>query len=113
MNFRDVSNNFCWALDNSIFHSQIAAMQIEHKNIILTGAASGIGKALLNQLIDFEGIKIVAVDLNKMENTSEKSYILSVIYLNKRKSIDFLRSQSCNFTRLTFSLPMRFLLIMK
>ncbi|MDZ7898929.1 MAG: SDR family NAD(P)-dependent oxidoreductase [Arcicella sp.] len=47
-------------------------MQIQHKNIILTGAASGIGKALLLQLLDFEGIKIIAVDLNKVDIISEK-----------------------------------------
>jgi uncharacterized protein len=47
-------------------------MQIAYKNIILTGAASGIGKALLNQLLDFECVKILAVDLNVIENTSDK-----------------------------------------
>ena len=47
-------------------------MQIQHKNIILTGAASGIGKALLMQLLDFEGIKILAVDLNAVEIVSDK-----------------------------------------
>jgi uncharacterized protein len=41
-------------------------MQITHKNIILTGAASGIGKALLEQLLAFEGVRILAVDLNEM-----------------------------------------------
>jgi short-subunit dehydrogenase len=46
-------------------------MQITHKNIILTGAASGIGKALLEQLLAFEGIRILAVDLNKVETVSE------------------------------------------
>ena len=47
-------------------------MKIAQKNIILTGAASGIGKALLNQLLDFEGIKVIAVDLNTIENASDK-----------------------------------------
>jgi uncharacterized protein len=47
-------------------------MQIAYKNIILTGAASGIGKALLEQLLDFEGINIVAVDLNEIDIVSEK-----------------------------------------
>jgi short-subunit dehydrogenase len=47
-------------------------MKIHHKNIILTGAASGIGKALLNQLLDFEDIKVIAVDLNEIENASDK-----------------------------------------
>jgi uncharacterized protein len=47
-------------------------MQITHKNIILTGAASGIGKTLLSQLIDFEGVKIIAVDLNEVEIISDR-----------------------------------------
>ncbi|MES2517491.1 MAG: SDR family NAD(P)-dependent oxidoreductase [Bacteroidota bacterium] len=47
-------------------------MKIARKNIILTGAASGIGKALLMQLLDFEGINIVAVDLNEVEVISPK-----------------------------------------
>ncbi len=47
-------------------------MKITHKNIILTGAASGIGNALLNQLVGFEGVTVLAVDLNEVENTSNK-----------------------------------------
>jgi short-subunit dehydrogenase len=37
-------------------------MQISNKNIILTGAASGIGRALLNLLVDFDNVQILAVD---------------------------------------------------
>jgi uncharacterized protein len=62
-------------------------MQIAHKNIILTGAASGIGKALLNQLLDFEGIKIIAVDLNGIENYSDK-IIPFVCDLSQQTEID-------------------------
>jgi uncharacterized protein len=62
-------------------------MQINNKNIILTGAASGIGKALLNQLLDFEGIKIIAVDLNKIENASDK-IIPFVCDLSQQPEID-------------------------
>jgi uncharacterized protein len=42
-------------------------MNITHKNIILTGAASGIGNALLNQLLGFEGVNVLAVDLNEVD----------------------------------------------
>jgi short-subunit dehydrogenase len=62
-------------------------MQIAHKNIILTGAASGIGKVLLNQLIDFEGVKIIAVDLNGIENTSDK-IIPFVCDLSRQSEVD-------------------------
>ncbi len=36
-------------------------MQLDHKNIILTGAASGIGRALLNLLVEFPA-QLMAVD---------------------------------------------------
>lgn len=62
-------------------------MQIAHKNIILTGAASGIGKDLLSQLMDFEGVKIIAVDLNKIENTSDK-IIPFVCDLSQQSEVD-------------------------
>ncbi len=62
-------------------------MQIAHKNIILTGAASGIGKVLLSQLIDFEGVGIIAVDLNKIENTSDK-IIPFICDLSQQSEID-------------------------
>jgi short-subunit dehydrogenase len=47
-------------------------MQIANKNIIVTGAASGIGKALLSQLVSFNGVNIIAVDLHPIEVSSEK-----------------------------------------
>ena len=62
-------------------------MQIAYKNIILTGAASGIGKALLNQLLDFEGVKIVAVDLNLIENASDK-IIPFICDLSQQSEVD-------------------------
>lgn len=39
-------------------------MDIRSKKIILTGASSGIGRALLEELIEFENVKIVAVARN-------------------------------------------------
>ena len=62
-------------------------MQIAHKNIILTGAASGIGKALLNQLLDFEDVKIISVDLNEIVNDSDK-IIPFVCDLSKQSEVD-------------------------
>lgn len=41
-------------------------MEIINKNIIITGAASGIGWALVQQMAIFEGTKIVAVDINPL-----------------------------------------------
>jgi uncharacterized protein len=62
-------------------------MQITHKNIILTGAASGIGAALLGLLRDFEGVKIIAVDQNPVEMTSG-SVIPFVCDLSQQTEID-------------------------
>ena len=62
-------------------------MKIAHKNIILTGAASGIGKALLNQLLDFEGIKVIAVDLNVIEDYSDK-IIPFICDLSQQSEVD-------------------------
>jgi short-subunit dehydrogenase len=62
-------------------------MQINNKNIILTGAASGIGKALLSQLLDFEEVKVIAVDLNFIENTSDK-IIPFVCDLSQQSEVD-------------------------
>lgn len=39
-------------------------MKIESKNIILTGASSGIGLALLKELIEIKGVRIIAVARN-------------------------------------------------
>lgn len=64
-------------------------MKIQHKNIILTGAASGIGKELLVQLLEFEGVKILAVDLNEVDIVTDKviPYICDV---SKQADIDSL-----------------------
>ena len=62
-------------------------MRINNKNIILTGAASGIGKALLNQLLDFEGIKVIAVDLNVIEDSSDK-IIPFICDLSQQSEVD-------------------------
>lgn len=44
-------------------------MQIHHQHFVLTGAASGIGLALLRLLVGFEGLSIVAADLHEADLT--------------------------------------------
>ncbi len=39
-------------------------MELNQKRIVITGAASGIGKETLLQFLKFEGVKIIAADLN-------------------------------------------------
>lgn len=43
-------------------------MKIHNKKIVLTGAASGIGRALLEQLANSPGVEIVASDLSAMDD---------------------------------------------
>jgi uncharacterized protein len=67
-------------------------MNLTNKNIILTGAASGIGKSLLEQLLIFDGIKIIAVDINPMESDNQKvsSYVCDLTKeLEINKLFDF------------------------
>jgi len=44
-------------------------MDINNKNIVITGAASGIGAALLTRLLAHTGTKIVATDLNPIHHS--------------------------------------------
>lgn len=44
-------------------------MNIQNKKIVITGAASGIGKALLHELIQQDGVEILATDLNPYPDT--------------------------------------------
>ncbi len=46
-------------------------MDIKNKNIVITGAASGIGAALLERLLAHEGVKVVATDLNTIQHTPQ------------------------------------------
>jgi len=43
-------------------------MDLNNKKIVITGAASGIGKALLEQLMSLPGTQIVASDLNEFDH---------------------------------------------
>ncbi len=47
-------------------------MNLTNKNIILTGATSGIGKSLLEQLLFFDEITIIAVDINPIVSDNQK-----------------------------------------
>lgn len=59
-------------------------MKLSNKNIILTGASSGIGKALLQSLSKYEGTKIIAVSRNiEHIEVSENIYPISADLSNK------------------------------
>jgi uncharacterized protein len=51
-------------------------MEIQGKKIILTGAASGIGKALLNQLAHYQGVMILAVDIQAVNDLPASAHII-------------------------------------
>lgn len=52
-------------------------MDINNKNIVLTGAASGIGKAILEQLVKIEGVRVVAADLHTFNNEHPQVTVFS------------------------------------
>lgn len=60
-------------------------MELFNKVAVVTGAAGGIGKAIINQLLE-QGVKVLAVDL------SEKSL----------KSTKVLMKNNCTLSRLMF-----------
>ncbi len=61
-------------------------MELKRKNVIVTGAASGVGKELVKQLLE-KGCKVAAIDINKdnlktleteVNNTNLKTYVLDI-----------------------------------
>jgi short-subunit dehydrogenase len=62
-------------------------MVISNKNIVITGAASGIGRELAHQLSGFNN-KILAIDINEkgLENLSKESSNIEILNLNLTKA---------------------------
>jgi len=60
-------------------------MDINNKNIVLTGASSGIGMELLNMLASFEKVKIIAVarHVDKIQAIPDKVYPFAADVSNK------------------------------
>ena len=50
-------------------------MDMKGKNIVVTGASSGIGKCLVEYLSSYEGVKIVAV-ARRIELIKEKEQVV-------------------------------------
>lgn len=62
-------------------------MVISNKNIVITGAASGIGRELAHQLSGFKN-KILAIDINEkgLENLSKESSNIEILNLDLTKA---------------------------
>lgn len=52
-------------------------MIIKGKNIVITGAASGIGKVLLHELLKIEGVSVVAADKEQIQVDSNNSRVFT------------------------------------
>lgn len=63
-------------------------MNLQSKNIILTGASSGIGKSLLKRLSCYQGVKIIAVSRNIDDTLKEENIFPISADLSKEEEID-------------------------
>lgn len=65
-------------------------MELSNKNIILTGASSGIGNALLQKLSKYEGVKVIAVSRNMDNNLESKSVYPFAADLSSKEGVNSL-----------------------
>jgi short-subunit dehydrogenase len=69
-------------------------MQFQNKRIVISGASSGIGWALLNKLRKIEGIQLVAVDIKPLPETYEDVTFIRADMSNL-KEIENVFAQTC------------------
>lgn len=64
-------------------------MNLANKNIVLTGASSGIGKEILDQLCQYEGVKIIAVarNIGNIPNSRNNVFLFSAD-LSQKEGVD-------------------------
>lgn len=64
-------------------------MNLANKNIILTGASSGIGKEILDQLCQYEGTKIISVarNIGNIPNSRNNVFLFSAD-LSQKEGVD-------------------------
>jgi short-subunit dehydrogenase len=70
-------------------------MNLSDKKIVITGAASGIGQALLEQLLDIPNIQIVASDINNIDIQYPKHVIKHQGNIADAQGIDGLFDFAC------------------
>lgn len=63
-------------------------MQLNQKRIVITGASSGIGQETLKLLESFEGVKILAVDLNEKSIPKSEKVIPYKCDISKKENLD-------------------------
>lgn len=69
-------------------------MQFENKRIVITGASSGIGWALLNKLHKIEGTQLVAVDIQPLPQKMEDITFINAD-MSKLEHIENVFAQAC------------------
>ncbi|MCZ8344088.1 MAG: SDR family NAD(P)-dependent oxidoreductase, partial [Leptospira sp.] len=63
-------------------------MQLNQKRIVITGASSGIGLETLKLLETYDGIKILAVDLNEKSISKSEKVIPYKCDISKKENLD-------------------------
>lgn len=70
------------------FESNSFPMELNQKRIVVTGAGSGIGKETLKRLTTYQGVQILAVDLNEKTIESYPNVIPYKCDVSKKENID-------------------------
>ncbi|TGL10788.1 SDR family NAD(P)-dependent oxidoreductase [Leptospira meyeri] len=63
-------------------------MELKNKRIVITGAGSGIGKETMLQVLKYEGVKVLACDLNEKNILSHPNVIPYKCDVSKKENLD-------------------------
>jgi uncharacterized protein len=72
-------------------------MRLEHTRVVITGANSGIGRALLHELVELPGVRILAVDL-RVDNIPALPAVRTLVAdLSEAAGTDAAVQAACDF----------------
>ncbi|TGK79403.1 SDR family NAD(P)-dependent oxidoreductase [Leptospira bourretii] len=63
-------------------------MELKNKRIVITGAGSGIGKETMLQVLKYEGVKVLACDLNEKNILTHPNVIPYKCDVSKKENLD-------------------------